>query len=66
MQEQATFERNFGQETGRFFQQLLESHGVILHAADQLERFAGDGSIARSSRATASSSRPTQWWSGRA
>ena len=47
MQEQATFERNFGQETGRFFQQLLESHGVVFHAADQLERFEGDGRVAK-------------------
>jgi 3-phenylpropionate/trans-cinnamate dioxygenase ferredoxin reductase subunit len=47
MQEQATFERNFGQETGRFFQQLLESHGVVFHAADQLERFEGDRRVAK-------------------
>jgi 3-phenylpropionate/trans-cinnamate dioxygenase ferredoxin reductase subunit len=47
MQEQATFERNFGQETGRFFQQLLESHGVVFHAADQLERFEGDERVAK-------------------
>jgi 3-phenylpropionate/trans-cinnamate dioxygenase ferredoxin reductase subunit len=47
MQEQATFERNFGQETGRFFQQLLESHGVVFHASDQLERFEGDQRVAK-------------------
>ncbi len=47
MQEQATFERNFGQETGRFFQQLLEGHGVVFHADDQLERFEGEERVAK-------------------
>jgi 3-phenylpropionate/trans-cinnamate dioxygenase ferredoxin reductase subunit len=42
MQEQATFERNFGPRCGRFFQELLESHGVSFHPADELERFEGD------------------------
>jgi 3-phenylpropionate/trans-cinnamate dioxygenase ferredoxin reductase subunit len=47
MQEHATFERNFGQEAGRFFQQLLEEHGVVFHAADELERFEGEGRVAK-------------------
>jgi 3-phenylpropionate/trans-cinnamate dioxygenase ferredoxin reductase component len=47
MQEQATFERNFGARCGRFFQELLESHGVVFHAADELERFEGDGRVAK-------------------
>jgi 3-phenylpropionate/trans-cinnamate dioxygenase ferredoxin reductase subunit len=47
MQEQATFERNFGPRCGRFFQELLESHGVVFHAADELERFEGDGRVAK-------------------
>jgi 3-phenylpropionate/trans-cinnamate dioxygenase ferredoxin reductase component len=47
MQEHATFERNFGQETGRFFQRLLEDHGVVFHAADELERFEGEGRVAK-------------------
>ena len=47
MQEQATFERNFGPRCGRFFQELLESHGVIFHPADELERFEGDGRVAK-------------------
>ncbi len=42
MQEQATFERNFGPRCGRFFQELLESHGVRVHGGDELERFEGD------------------------
>jgi 3-phenylpropionate/trans-cinnamate dioxygenase ferredoxin reductase subunit len=44
MQEQATLERGFGLRMGRFFQELLESHGVTVHGGDELERFEGDGS----------------------
>jgi 3-phenylpropionate/trans-cinnamate dioxygenase ferredoxin reductase component len=47
MQEHATFERNFGTRAGRFFQELLESHGVVFHANDELERFEGDGRVAK-------------------
>jgi 3-phenylpropionate/trans-cinnamate dioxygenase ferredoxin reductase component len=47
MQEQATLERTFGARTGPFFQQLLESHGVIVHGGDELERFEGDGRVAK-------------------
>ena len=48
MQEEATFERGFGKQAGRFFQGLLESHGVEVHGTDGLERFEGaDGSVAK-------------------
>ncbi len=47
MQEQATLERGFGAEVGRFFQELLESHGVRVHGGDELERFEGDGRVAK-------------------
>ena len=43
MQEQTTLERGFGARVGRFFQELLESHGVTVHGDDELERFEGDG-----------------------
>jgi 3-phenylpropionate/trans-cinnamate dioxygenase ferredoxin reductase subunit len=43
MQEQTTLERGFGARVGRFFQDLLESHGIVVHGADQLERFEGAG-----------------------
>jgi 3-phenylpropionate/trans-cinnamate dioxygenase ferredoxin reductase component len=43
MQEQATLERGFGPTAGRFAQQLLEDHGVTVHAGDELERFEGTG-----------------------
>jgi 3-phenylpropionate/trans-cinnamate dioxygenase ferredoxin reductase component len=47
MQEQATLERGFGARAGRFFQGLLESHGVTVHGADGLERFEGNGRVAK-------------------
>jgi len=47
MQEQATLERGFGARVGGFIQRLLESHGVIVHGGDELERFEGDGRVAR-------------------
>ena len=47
MQEQVTLERGFGPSAGRFFQDLLESHGVTVHASDELERFDGDGRVAK-------------------
>jgi 3-phenylpropionate/trans-cinnamate dioxygenase ferredoxin reductase subunit len=45
MQEQATLERGFGKQAGRFFQELLESHGIAVHGSDGLERFEGDGRL---------------------
>jgi 3-phenylpropionate/trans-cinnamate dioxygenase ferredoxin reductase subunit len=47
MQEKATLERGFGERAGRFFQQLLEDHGVRVHGEDELERFEGDGRVAK-------------------
>ena len=43
MQEGVTLERNFGPNAGRFFQGVLEEHGVTIHGGDELERFEGDG-----------------------
>ena len=46
MQEGVTLERVYGQEVGRFFQGLLEGHGVEIHAGDGLARFEGsDGRV---------------------
>src|SRR6202040_3194348 len=45
--EQATLERGFGPRVGRFFQELLESHGVTVHGGDELERFEGDGRVGK-------------------
>jgi 3-phenylpropionate/trans-cinnamate dioxygenase ferredoxin reductase subunit len=47
MQEQATLERTFGARCGRYVQDLLESHGVTVHHGDELERFEGDGRVAK-------------------
>jgi 3-phenylpropionate/trans-cinnamate dioxygenase ferredoxin reductase component len=47
MQEQVTLERNFGARAGRFFQELLESHGVSFHVGDELERFEGEERVAK-------------------
>jgi 3-phenylpropionate/trans-cinnamate dioxygenase ferredoxin reductase subunit len=47
MQEQATLERGFGARAGRFFQELLEAHGVTVHGDDELERFEGEGRVAK-------------------
>ncbi len=46
MQEQVTLERGFGARAGRFAQDLLEEHGVTVHAQDELERFEGAGGAA--------------------
>jgi 3-phenylpropionate/trans-cinnamate dioxygenase ferredoxin reductase subunit len=47
MQERCTLERGFGAQAGRFFQELLEEHGVTVHGEDELERFEGDGRVAK-------------------
>jgi 3-phenylpropionate/trans-cinnamate dioxygenase ferredoxin reductase component len=47
MQEQHTLERGFGKAAGRFVQELLEAHGVTVHAEDELERFEGEGRVAK-------------------
>jgi 3-phenylpropionate/trans-cinnamate dioxygenase ferredoxin reductase component len=47
MQEAVTLERSFGPDTARFFQELLESHGIRVHGEDELERFEGDERVAK-------------------
>jgi len=41
MQEEVTFERQFGAQIGGFFQGVLSEHGVAFHGGDELERFEG-------------------------
>jgi 3-phenylpropionate/trans-cinnamate dioxygenase ferredoxin reductase subunit len=43
MMEDLTFEHFFGEQVGRFFQDVLEEHGVKVHGGQELERFEGDG-----------------------
>jgi len=45
MQESVTFERSFGERAGRFFQGVLEEHGVTVLGEQSLERFEGDGRV---------------------
>ncbi|MFL5815969.1 MAG: NAD(P)/FAD-dependent oxidoreductase [Conexibacter sp.] len=46
MQEAITLSRGFGEVAGRWFQERLEEHGIIVHGEDQLERFEGaDGRV---------------------
>jgi 3-phenylpropionate/trans-cinnamate dioxygenase ferredoxin reductase subunit len=47
MQEERTLERGFGEQAGRFVQELLEAHGVTVHGDDELERFEGDGRVSK-------------------
>jgi 3-phenylpropionate/trans-cinnamate dioxygenase ferredoxin reductase component len=47
MQEDVVLERGFGPAAGRFFQSLLEEHGVTIHGGDELERFEGEESVSR-------------------
>ncbi len=46
MQEAVTLERGFGAQTGRWLQDRLEEHGIVVHGEDALERFEGaDGRV---------------------
>jgi 3-phenylpropionate/trans-cinnamate dioxygenase ferredoxin reductase component len=48
MMEDITLERFYGQEVGRFFQGILEEHGIEVHGGDELERFEGsDGRVTK-------------------
>ena len=47
MQESVTLERGFGQTAGRYFQRVLEDHGIEVIGNDEVEAFAGgpDGEV---------------------
>jgi 3-phenylpropionate/trans-cinnamate dioxygenase ferredoxin reductase subunit len=45
MLEDVTFERVFGEEAGRYFHGILESHGVEIVGGETLESFVGDGRV---------------------
>ena len=47
MQEGHTLERGFGPKAGAFFQEMLEAHGVTVHAEDELERFEGEEHVSK-------------------
>jgi 3-phenylpropionate/trans-cinnamate dioxygenase ferredoxin reductase subunit len=43
--EDVALSRTFGEDAGRWFQQLLESKGVEFHGGEELEAFEGDGRV---------------------
>ena len=45
MQEEVTLERGFGKTVGRYFQGVLEAHGVQVHGGQEVDRFEGDGRV---------------------
>jgi 3-phenylpropionate/trans-cinnamate dioxygenase ferredoxin reductase subunit len=46
MQEAVTLSRGFGETAGRWLQDRLEEHGIVVHGEDALERFEGaDGRV---------------------
>ena len=48
MQEEVTFERQFGRDVGGFFQGVLEEHGIEVHGGDDLDHYEGsDGRVGR-------------------
>ena len=45
MLEDVALSRTFGEGPGRWFQEVLESHGVEFHGGEELASFEGDGSV---------------------
>jgi 3-phenylpropionate/trans-cinnamate dioxygenase ferredoxin reductase subunit len=45
MMEEVALSRGFGEEVGRYFQDVLESHGVELIGGEELEAFVGEGRV---------------------
>ena len=45
MMEEVTLSRVFGDEVGRWFQDLLESKGIEVRGGEELEAFEGDGRV---------------------
>ena len=45
MLEKVAMSRNFGEEVGRYFHDVLEAHGVELLGGEELQAFEGDGRV---------------------
>src|SRR4051794_33171651 len=45
MLEDVALSRTFGEGSGRWFQEVLESKGVEVHGGEELEHFEGDGAV---------------------
>jgi 3-phenylpropionate/trans-cinnamate dioxygenase ferredoxin reductase subunit len=47
MQEELALERVFGPKAARFFHEALQEHGIRIHGGESLDRFEGDGRVAK-------------------
>ena len=47
MMEEVALSRTFGEEVGRWFHDVLESHGVEIFGGEELEAFEGEGGCGR-------------------
>ena len=45
MLEEVALSRSFGEEPGRYFHEILESHGIEIAGGEELESFVGDGQV---------------------
>jgi 3-phenylpropionate/trans-cinnamate dioxygenase ferredoxin reductase component len=45
MMEEVALSRTFGEAAGRWFQQKLEEHGIVVHGGEELQAFEGDGRV---------------------
>jgi 3-phenylpropionate/trans-cinnamate dioxygenase ferredoxin reductase subunit len=45
MLEEVALSRAFGEEPGRYFHEILESHGIEIFGGEELESFVGDGRV---------------------
>jgi 3-phenylpropionate/trans-cinnamate dioxygenase ferredoxin reductase subunit len=45
MLEEIAMSRPFGEEAGRYFHEVLESHGIEIFGGEELESFVGDGRV---------------------
>src|SRR4051795_10129536 len=45
MLEEVAAPRSFGEEPGRYFHEILESHGIEIFGGEELESFVGDGRV---------------------
>ena len=45
MMEEVALSRTFGEDAGRWFQELIEAKGVTVHGGEELEAFEGDGRV---------------------
>ena len=64
--EDVVLSRGFGDEVGRWFQELLESKGVEIHAGETLAAYEGDEGVGAVVTESGKTVEGTSWWSARA